>query len=169
MKKSFKEFININDLPVPSVDFINKLQEKITDLENKNNASRDNIKFLEERISELENINQALMNSLEDKSSLQKKENDELRKENEKLKKEISDLKSSINIIFTTRDKNVHCSLICNKNDDFKTIENRFYDKFPDYKETESENTFSVRNNNIDKSKTLEDNSIRDNDLILLN
>ena len=169
MKKSFKEFININDLPIPPVDIIKKLQEKITDLENKNNLSGDIIKNLEERISELENINQALMNSSEDKSSSQKKENDELRKEKDKLKKENTNLKNSISVIFMTRDQNAHCSLICYKNDDFKTIENRFYDKFPDYKETESENTFSVRNNNIDRSKTLEENAIRDSDLILLN
>ena len=130
MKSSFKEFININDLPIPPVEIIKKL----------------------------ENSNQVLM-----------KENHELRKENDELKKELENYKDCISVIFTTRDQDIHCSLICKKNDQFKTIEKRFYGKHSGFIETESENTFSVRSNNIDRSKTLEENGIRDSDLIILN
>ena len=147
MKKSFKEFININDLPNSPVDIIKELQEKIVLLENKN---------------------QSLISSSGDISRLQK-ENDELRKENNELRKELENYKDCISVIFTTRDQDIHCSLICKKNDEFKTIEKRFYDKHSGFIETESENTFSVRNNNIDRSKTLEENGIRDSDLIILN
>ena len=137
MKRSFKEFININDLPVPPVEIIRKLEEKVLTLEKKNHELT--------------------------------KENEELKKELENYKNKNENSKDCISVIFMAGDQNAHCSLICNKNDDFKTIEKRFYDKYPDYKETESENTFSVRNNNIDRSKTLEDNSIRDSDIIMLN
>ena len=139
MKASFKEFININDLPVPPVEITKKLEENVLSLDE---------------------INRVLM---KENDGL-RKENDDLRKENDELKKK---LENSMTVIFTTSDQNVFCSLICNKNDDFKTIEDRFFEKHPDYKEPE--NIFSVQKRNIDRSKTLEENSIGDGDLITLN
>ena len=139
MKRSFKEFININDLPVPPVEITKKLEENVLSLDE---------------------INRVLM---KENDGL-RKENDDLRKENDELKKK---LENSMTVIFTTSDQNVFCSLICNKNDDFKTVEKRFYEKYQDY--GEKENSFSVKNRSIDKSKTLEENSIRDSDLITLN
>ena len=132
MKGSFKEFININDLPVPPI--IKKLEEKILLLEKEKNDLKNEI--------------------------------DELKKENKDLKNKIE---NNISIIISTKDQHAHCSLICNKNDEFKTIEEKFYAKFPDYREKESENSFSVRKCQIDRSKTLEENSIRDGDLITIN
>ena len=139
MKRSFKEFININDLPVPPVEITKKLEENVLSLDE---------------------INRVLM---KENDGL-RKENDDLRKENDELKKK---LENSMTVIFTTSDQNVFCSLICNKNDDFKTVEKRFYEKYQDY--GEKENSFSVKNRSIDKSKTLEENSIGDSDLITLN
>ena len=156
MKRSFKEFISINDLPVPPI--IKKLEEKNNDLRKEND--------------ELKKINKDLKNKNENNISIEK-ENNDLRKENDELKKKIKDLKNknenNISVIISSKDQNVHYSLICNKNDDFKTIEEKFYAKFPDYREKESENSFSVRKCQIDRSKTLEENSIKDGDLIAIN
>ncbi len=53
----------------------------------------------------------------------------------------------------------------CKKNDKFKILENKFYDKYPEY--AKGENTFLLEGNEIDRFKNLEENKIGDNNIIV--
>jgi len=70
-------------------------------------------------------------------------------------------------VIFISCEKKVHYSLICKKTDKFKDIEERLYKIYPDYSKTN--NYFLVNGNRINKSKTLEENRIKNSNIIILN
>ena len=71
-----------------------------------------------------------------------------------------------ISIIFQSLDKKVHCSIICKETDLFINVEASLYKKYPEYRD--SEQYFIVNGKKINKFKTLNENGIKDNDIILL-
>ena len=58
-------------------------------------------------------------------------------------------------------------SLICKNTDIFNYIENRLYEDYKEYYNTE--NNFTVNGNKINKNKNLDENNIHNNDVIVLN
>ena len=126
VESSFKEFINIRDLPI--------------DVQDSNNILDIELNKLLEEINNLKKENQNLRNALDD----------------------------SISIIFHVREEDNLCSIICNKKDSFKTVESKLYRKHPELEESKAENIFYLRNIQIDRTKTLEENNIRDSSLIEL-
>ena len=71
-----------------------------------------------------------------------------------------------ISIKFISCDKNINFSTLAKLNDNFSKIENNLYNNYPNYKETE--NCFLVNGNRINRYKTIEENKIKDNDIITL-
>ena len=71
-----------------------------------------------------------------------------------------------ISVIFQSLDKKVHCSIICKKTDLFINVESSLYKKHPEY--LESEQYFIANGKKINKFKTLNENGIKDNDIIIL-
>lgn len=71
-----------------------------------------------------------------------------------------------ISVIFQSLDKKVHSSIICKETDLFVNVEASLYKKFPEY--LQSEQYFIVNGKKINKFKTLNENGIKDNDIILL-
>jgi len=91
------------------------------------------------------------------------------------LKNQINQLKSYflspgenlISIKFTSCDQNINFSTFVKPNDNFTKIENILYDNYPNYREFE--NYFLVNGNIINRNKTIEQNKIKNNDIITLN
>ena len=75
--------------------------------------------------------------------------------------------KGLISLIFNCTAKNILCSIICKENDIFVNVECSFYEKYPQFKDTE--NYFLVNGNKVNKYRTLKENGIKDNDIILIN
>ena len=72
-----------------------------------------------------------------------------------------------ISIKFISTDQMINNYTIIAKNDDkFSKIEDILYEKYPNYKE--SDNYFILKGNKIKRNKTLEENNINDNDIIML-
>ena len=69
-----------------------------------------------------------------------------------------------ISVIFNSIDENILYSIICNKNDEFSNIESLVFDKYPEYKYLNKD--FIVNGNKINKQKNLEDNNIKNSDII---
>ena len=69
--------------------------------------------------------------------------------------------------IFTSNDENLHHSIICRSIDIFNVIENRLYKEYPEY--SENDNYFVVNGKIVNKEKTLEENNIKNSDIIILN
>ena len=72
-----------------------------------------------------------------------------------------------MSIIFISSDQNLHYSVICKNTDEFYKIESQIYKKYPEY--TENENFFILNGKKINKYKTLEQNGVKNNDIIILN
>ena len=72
-----------------------------------------------------------------------------------------------INVNITTSDQSINISIKCQKNDKFKVLENKLYEKYPDLKN--KKHYYICNGNMIDIEKTIEQNKIIDNDNILYN
>ena len=70
-------------------------------------------------------------------------------------------------IISSTDQKIQNHSIICKNTEIFNQVENRLYKCFKEYLKTE--NYFTLNGKKIIKNQTLEENNIKNNDIILLN
>ena len=126
--------------------------------------------YYEQKIKSLIEENQNLENKY---NELNEKYNSPI-KENNDNKNKIAEYEKiiknkygkEINLIFMTNDKNVYCSINCQKTNYFKDIINIFFDKYPEYKEYD--NIFTINEKKIDKNKTIEENNIQNNDIITI-
>ena len=75
-------------------------------------------------------------------------------------------LHNSINLKITSVDQKILFFITCKKDDKFYSIEEKLYEKYPEY--IESENYFMVNGSKINKMKTLLQNKIKNGDKIIL-
>ena len=138
-------------------------------LENKVNILENNIKEIQIKLNEKPNIiYEQKLNQLENISN---NNNNEFKKILE-LKDQINQLKSYIlspgekliSIKFVSCDQNINFSTYVKANDNFTKIENILYNNYPNYREIE--NYFIANGKKINKYKTIEQNGIKDNDII---
>jgi len=104
---------------------------------------------------------------VEDKSGDTKKLINEKEKLLEKSKlnsKKLSPKDKIINVIFISEDKKVHYSLACKSSVKFNDIEQKLYEKYPDYSKTN--NIFSVNGRKINEFEDLDYNKIENGDII---
>ena len=69
-----------------------------------------------------------------------------------------------ISVIFNSFDENIYYSIICKNTDNFKEIEKKFYEKYPEYKN--AKNQFILNGKEINKNKNLDENKIKNSDII---
>ena len=171
-----------NDLE-EKIEIINNFVKKMFEYEEKNNKLEEKNNKLEEKVKQLEKIiavNQKI--NIEELEKLRKQINlkEELNIELVKKLKEkdiiIMNLKSNasfnilphnektISIIISSKDENIIFPIICKSTDNFKLVENIFYEKHPEYKN--NNNTFIVNGRKINESKSLEENWIHNNSII---
>ena len=159
-----KELINNNK----------KLENSLKNLKNKNLEYE---KIINDQKETIDNFNKNL-NLFDGKKNNVENEILELVKELREKEKEIKSLKSTLpfeikqneklmSIIFISVDQKIHHSFICKNTDMFINLEKSLYDIYPEYRE--SENYFLLRGVKINKYKSLENNNIKDSDIITLN
>ena len=172
---------------------VNKeLNEKIKQLEKELNEEKNKNKTLEAKIVNLRkdfddenNKFQKFKEEIE-KEKLMKKKLEKESKESfleaiiEK-EKEIKELKLKLSrypfvleegeklmsIIFNSVDQKLNFSVICKNTDEFHKIEAQLYKNYPEY--SENDNFFTVKGIKVNRYKTLENNNIKNNDVIILN
>ena len=155
---------------------------------------RERIKELEQLLKEKENAIQNLGNEIKEFFYKNKQLEIEYNKINEKLNRMNSELKEQLmkketiikeyklkisqfpfefssgekimSIIFMSFDKNIICSFICKNTDIFNILENKFYEKYSKYKGFD--NIFYSNGRKIDKYKSLDENKIKNNDIITI-
>ena len=144
------------------------------------------------KIIELENIIKELKIQLIEKDKLLKEEkikNDDLNKiikeiiSNDKTKtNKIIELENEIKLFrtyynfssdeklislkFISINQDIDFTIITKNTDEFSKIEKILYDKYPQYKD--SDNYFLVNRSIINRNRTLEENKIKNNDLLTL-
>ena len=72
-----------------------------------------------------------------------------------------------ISVIFSSFDEKIHYSVICKNTEKFIKLEEKLYTNYPEYSETE--NYFTANGKPISKFKSLEQNKIKNSDVIILN
>ena len=71
-----------------------------------------------------------------------------------------------MSIIFMSSDQNIISSFICKNTDIFKNLENEFYKKYLEYKDLD--NNFFSNGRKINKNRSLDENKIKNNDIITI-
>ena len=71
-----------------------------------------------------------------------------------------------MSITIISSDENIHFSIICHYKDNFSKIEELLYNKYPQYKNYN--NCFFLKGKIIEKNNNLENNNIKDNDIIII-
>ena len=164
---------------------IKKLERELNEQKNKNNQSAEmlNIELKKQLDNEIKKFNDFKKQVEEDKVAKMYLGNEtkesmmetiiEKDRENKELKSKISRLPFTLEegeylmiITFITTDQHLHYSIICKNTDEFHKIEGELYKKYPEY--SENENYFIVNGDKINKYKTLEQNKIKNNSVIML-
>jgi len=171
--KDDNEKIKINDNSIDNnAENINLIKKQNVDYKNKINELEIKIKKFELIIKEKDNIINEY-NKIKEIKNISNNNNDyinrikELEKEIEKFKKYcLLPGEKLITIKFTSIDQNINFETIVKNTDNFSKLENFLYEKYPQYKDTE--NYFLVNGNKLNKHRTLEENKIKDNDILTL-
>ena len=163
-----------------------ELKQKIAELERQLNEEKNKNKDLERQIKEKnlkleeakklsgpkvsssknDNPNEKRVLELVDKLCEQEKEIKELKQIKSIIPFNILPGEKLMSVIFISVDQKIHYSLICKTNDDFTRVEKALYNKFPEYLKTE--NTFTIRNNKVNRFQRMDENKIGDGDIIML-
>ena len=144
------------------------LKNTIKERDNKIDDKNDIIYDLKNRIKELQDIKS---NNSENKKVMGLME--KLVEKEEALKKmklrypfEIAEGEKIMTVNIISVEHSITHSIICKNTHKFNYLENRLYEKYPEL--LESENYFIFSGNKINKYKTLEENKIKDNDIITM-
>ena len=142
---------------------INKLQNEINEEKNKNKILIEKINNLQKSLDEYKNnfnkdnkinLNELFQNLL-DKD-----------KEISKLKSKLSEEKF-ISVTIMSFDEDIRLNIICKSNDNFKYLENKFYEYNPEY--SENKYYFTINGKIINTNLNINENNIHNNDIIILN
>ena len=163
LKKQVKELQKENNKIIHE-KILEKKGEEIIELKNKN-------KELEQKINNLKNLspeNYEKNNILELIEEIRQKDK-EIKELKSNLPFELSKGEKLMSVIFISSDQKIHHSIICKNTDKFNRLENVLYN-VEEYKEfLNSENYFLVRGRKINKYLSLDENGIKNSDIIMLN
>ena len=163
---------NINEIKLSE----KALEKSNKELEKRLILEREKNRKLIEKINQLNDLlkNDSKNNVSEEHSNdllqllVQKeKKIEELRLKLSKSSLELSGREKLISIIFTSTDKKFLHSVICKNTDIFYNLELKLYQKYKEY--SKLENYFTINERKINKTKNLEFNKIKVNDIIILN
>lgn len=167
------------------IEKISKLEKELKEEKSKNllaeNKIKDLQKNLESQIKKLKDFQKDLDNKKLLNKNLEKESKDSFIDTIMAKDKEIRELKLKlsrypftleegeklISIIFQSSDQSLHSSIICKNTDKFHKVEEIICEKNPKFIDTE--NFFYLNGTKINRNKTIEQNGIKDDDIILLN
>ena len=166
-----KIILDINSIN-NNAENINLIKKQNIDYKNKINELEITIKKLELVIKEKDNIINNF-NKMKEIKNISNNNNNyinrikELEKEIEKYKKYcLLPREKLITVKFISIDKKINFDTIVKNTDSFAKLEASLYEKYPKYKNTE--NYFLVNGKKLNRHRTLEENKIKDNDILTL-
>ena len=171
--KDNNEKIKINNNSIDNnVEDIILIKKQNIDYKNKIDELENKIKKLELIIKEKDNIINECTN-MKDIKNISNDNNNYINRIKE-LEKEIEKYKNYcllpgeklINIKFISIDQKINFDTIAKNSDNFAKLEASLYEKYPKYKDTE--NYFLSNGKKLNKHRTLEENEIKDNDILTL-
>ena len=171
-----------NNIKIKKNNKYNELLIQLNEEKNRNkklleelNNEKAKVKELNDKIKAYENfINNEYIKKikkLEELEELIKSKNSEINNlKNNNDKNKIASIKSKeeiIAIFFTSISEDIYRPISCKNTDRFVKIEEKIFNEYPEYKEY---NTYlTVNGNVIERFKTLEENGIKDGNIIIIN
>ena len=151
----------INELEI----YLKEKNSKIVELNNK-------IKYLEEIIKNKTNElnNKTILSNHKELYEIINKKNIEIENLKSKLARypfELLPGEKMMSIIFCSINQEIHYSIICKNTDLFVNVELKLYEYYPNYRD--DANYFTAHGERINKYKNLDENKIKNNEIILLN
>jgi len=170
---SKKEFDELKLQLTKEKDKNKKLEKDLKESEKIINDLRKEIKKYEELKTKTEenkitkmNLGEKTKESLMEKIIEKDNEINDLRTKLSRLPFILEEGEKLISIIFTSSDQNLHYSIICKNTDEFHKVEGQLYKDNPAY--SENENYFLLGGRKINKYRTLKENGIENNSIIIL-
>jgi len=175
LKEPLTQFINlnkdyINQKGLASNNFlINKGICSVKNISsfNINKNDSEKIKELENKLKEVNDILHDRIDKANSIISKNQKTIDELKEKLSRFPFEILQGEKLMSIIIESSDKKMHRAIICKNTEYFCDLEKKIYQN--DDKYIDVGNYFTINGKKIDETKSLDDNNIKDNDIIVLN
>ena len=171
-EKQKKQENEYDKFKIESEKKIKELEDKLNKEKNKNESLEQKIKKLvsEKKINDNKNnkdnpdSKESLINLILEKD----RELNELKKKLSRYPFELNEGEKMMTVNFLSGNQKIqNYSLICKNSDSFSVLEKKLYEDFKEF--YESENYFTVNGNKIHKLKSLDENKIKNNDVIILN
>ena len=171
-EKQKKQENEYGKFKIESEKKIKELEDKLNKEKNKNESLEQKIKKLvsEKKINDNKNnkdnpdSKESLINLILEKD----RELNELKKKLSRYPFELNEGEKMMTVNFLSGNQKIqNYSLICKNSDSFSVLEKKLYEDFKEF--YESENYFTVNGNKIHKLKSLDENKIKNNDVIILN
>jgi len=139
------------------------LKEKnINNLKIENNELLKKIKEINEKLKSQNLKNSELTEHINEKDKIIKEY--ELKISNFPF--EISSGEKIISIIFISFDESIVFPIVCKNTDIFSFVKNKFYEEYSEYKNIK--NYFILNGKRIDEDRSLDENKIKNNDIITI-
>ena len=161
------EILDLNNKLDQEKNLNNKLTEKIKNLENIIEKEKEK-KSIKNDSNINENYNKDKIIELFEEIRLKDKEIRALQEQKSRFPFELLEGEKIMSIIINSEDENIQYSIICKSKDIFNKIEDIFYGKYPQYRNTKEANFFILNGKKIDGYKTLEENKIENHSTIIL-
>ena len=154
-------FINKN---ICSINNNNYNNNSISSNINQNDLEK--IKELEEKLKEVNDILHDRINKANSIININQKTIEELKEKLSRFPFEILKGEKLMSIIVISSDKKLHRTIICKNTELFCDLEKKIYQNND---KIDIGNYFTLNGKKIDETKSLDDNNIKDNDIIVLN
>jgi len=175
MNNMKENYINMNNMNNININFgyrnninqfnqINNLGNQTMDLARQNFELNKEIEKLRYELDSEKNINKNLEEKLIKNQILLNEKDAEIAKLKLRNSFELSEGEKLISITFISFDESILYSIICKNTYKFIEIENMLYDKYIEYKN--KNNIFLFNGKSINPNKTLEENNIKNGDII---
>ena len=133
---------------------------------NINQNDLEKIKELEEKLKEVNDILHDRINKANSIININQKTIEELKEKLSRFPFEILKGEKLMSIIVISSDKKLHRTIICKNTELFCDLEKKIYQNND---KIDIGNYFTLNGKKIDETKSLDDNNIKDNDIIVLN
>ena len=145
------------------IELEESLKEKnINNLKKENNELLKKIKEINEKLKSQNLKNSELTEHIDEKDKIIKEY--ELKISNFPF--EISFGEKIISIIFISFDESIVFPIVCKNTDIFSFVKNKFYEEYSEYKNVK--NYFILNGKRIDEDRSLDENKIKNNDIITI-
>ena len=152
--------INKNICSINNNNFNNNISSNI------NQNDLEKIKVLEEKLKEVNDILHDRINKANSIININQKTIEELKEKLSRFPFDILKGEKLMSIIVISSDKKIHRAIICKNTELFCDLERKIYQKND---KIDIGNYFTLNGKKIDETKSLDDNNIKDNDIIVLN